>query len=200
MKKGFLLGTFHDRIPAGKYPNFTIHQSGKGYMEIEFQGERVMLLTLPYPSEKRLNEIFTEEIEEEVQQKAYSKRIGELLQELSTHYREDTINLCVSHLYLGGGQESESERPIQLGGSLAVHIDEFPQDAQYIALGHLHRPQVIKEVKLTHIMQVLLFNIARVKLLMESLFILQIFLLVKSRSEESFYIIINLLKFGNVRV
>lgn len=140
----FLLGTFHDRIPAGKYPNFTIHQSGKGYMEIEFQGERVMLLTLPYPSEKRLNEIFTEEIEEEVQQKAYSKRIGELLQELSTHYREDTINLCVSHLYLGGGQESESERPIQLGGSLAVHIDEFPQDAQYIALGHLHRPQVIK--------------------------------------------------------
>ncbi|NLL71581.1 MAG: exonuclease subunit SbcD, partial [Epulopiscium sp.] len=134
----FLLGTFHDVIPAGTYPTFTLHQSGKGYMEIEFQGERVLLLTLPYPSEKRLNEIFAEELQEEVQQKAYSNRIGEVLQELASYYREDTINLCISHLYLRGGAVTDSERPIQLGGSLAVHIDEFPKEAQYIALGHLH--------------------------------------------------------------
>lgn len=145
----FLLGTFHDVIPAGTYPTFTLHQSGKGYMEIEFQGERVLLLTLPYPSEKRLNEIFAEELQEEAQQKAYSNRIGEVLQELASYYREDTINLCISHLYLRGGAVTDSERPIQLGGSLAVHIDEFPKEAQYIALGHLHRPQTIQGTHVT---------------------------------------------------
>ena len=145
----FLFGTIYDTVPKGTYSNFAIQHSGKGYMEIEVKGERVVLLTLPYPSEKRLNEIFTEELQEEEQQKAYSQRIGELLRQLAVHYQEDTINILVSHLYLGGGEESESERPIQLGGSLAVDIEEFPRGAQYIALGHLHRPQRIQGSQVT---------------------------------------------------
>lgn len=50
---------------------------------------------------------------------------------------------CVvtGHLHVSGGQESESERPILIGGEQAVPIECFPSDAAYVALGHLHLPQ-----------------------------------------------------------
>jgi exonuclease SbcD len=50
---------------------------------------------------------------------------------------------CVvtGHLHVSGGQESESERPILIGGEQAVSIECFPPEAAYVALGHLHLPQ-----------------------------------------------------------
>jgi hypothetical protein len=86
----------------------------------------------------------SESIEEEDRQKSYSERVGELFSSLSEKYREDTINLAVSHLFILGGEESDSERQVQLGGSLAVGIGAIPEKAQYVALGHLHKPQEIK--------------------------------------------------------
>ena len=50
---------------------------------------------------------------------------------------------CVvtGHLHVTGGVESESERPILVGGEHAVPVDIFPADAAYVALGHLHCAQ-----------------------------------------------------------
>lgn len=141
-----LLGTLKDCMPKGKYGNLNIIDSGEGYIEVEINKERVVIIALPYPSEKRLNEVFEKDMDEVQQQKSYSERIGQLLSLLSLKYREDTINILVSHLYIKEGKESDSERSIQLGGSFAVDESSLPCKAQYIALGHLHRPQSIESV------------------------------------------------------
>ena len=127
--------------------DFDILESGEGYLELSIRGEKAVIITLPYPSEKRLNEVLTMEINDEDRQKSYSDRIGELFESLSSKYRDDTINLAVSHLYAMGGEESGSERSIQLGGSLSVSPLKFPKNAQYCALGHLHRPQKVPGTK-----------------------------------------------------
>ncbi|MCT4606126.1 MAG: exonuclease SbcCD subunit D [Marinisporobacter sp.] len=127
--------------PCGKHK---ILDSGKGFLEVEISGERAVIVAMPYPSEKRLNEVIYHSIEEEDRQRSYSERLGELFGNLSRKYREDTINIAVSHLFVIGGEESASERNIQLGGSLAVRASDLPLKAQYIALGHLHRPQEVK--------------------------------------------------------
>ncbi|MCK9905552.1 exonuclease SbcCD subunit D C-terminal domain-containing protein, partial [Frankia sp. Cpl3] len=49
--------------------------------------------------------------------------------------------LVTSHLFVLGGMESDSERPIQIGGALTVSPAAFPEKAHYVALGHLHRLQ-----------------------------------------------------------
>ena len=49
--------------------------------------------------------------------------------------------IVTGHLHVSGGQESESERPILIGGEQAVSIECFPSEAAYVALGHLHLPQ-----------------------------------------------------------
>lgn len=53
-------------------------------------------------------------------------------------------SVCVAHCFVAGGAESESERPLSVGGAAAVSAECFSAFS-YAALGHLHRPQAIGE-------------------------------------------------------
>ncbi|MBE3551252.1 MAG: exonuclease SbcCD subunit D [Brockia lithotrophica] len=48
--------------------------------------------------------------------------------------------VLAAHLFVLGGRTSDSERPIEVGGTYALAPHDFPPVA-YVALGHLHRPQ-----------------------------------------------------------
>jgi exonuclease SbcD len=53
-------------------------------------------------------------------------------------------SVCLAHCFTNGGESSESERPLSIGGSSLVgtgHFDRF----QLTLLGHLHRPQKISD-------------------------------------------------------
>ena len=52
--------------------------------------------------------------------------------------------ILMGHLFVQGGQVTDSERNIQIGGATAIHASDFPEGVSYVALGHLHRPQTIK--------------------------------------------------------
>ncbi|WP_461205048.1 exonuclease SbcCD subunit D [Clostridium sp. DL1XJH146] len=139
-----MVGTPKTVVMPGEYGNHKIVASGEGFIEIEINDEKAVILTVPYPSEKRLNEVLYGEMDEEEERlKSYSDRIHSLFSSLSENYREDTINLAVSHLFAMGSQESGSERSIQLGGTYIVDRSCFPDKAQYIALGHIHKPQIV---------------------------------------------------------
>jgi exonuclease SbcD len=113
-------------------------------VEVPRTQEKAMLMTLPYPSESRLKELLAEEADEGLLRSAYSERIAKLVARQCAGFREDTVNLIMSHLYVLGGAESESERPIQVGGAYTVDTAALCANAQYVALGHLHRPQELK--------------------------------------------------------
>lgn len=51
-------------------------------------------------------------------------------------------SLCMAHAFVAGGAESESERPLLVGGSGQVPTTVF-KDFHYTALGHLHKSQRI---------------------------------------------------------
>ncbi|MBD7967582.1 exonuclease SbcCD subunit D [Paenibacillus gallinarum] len=107
-------------------------------------GEIAKIAALPYPSESRLNELFTEDGEEQGMRLAYSERVGQLMRHLGNSFQPDTVNLSMGHIYVLGGLESDSERPIQVGGAYTVDPSALSIGAQYTALGHLHRPQHVK--------------------------------------------------------
>lgn len=126
--------------------NINIVNSGPGWLELAVPGfdYHAVILTLPYPSESRLEEVLTEQADEGELQKAYSEKIGVILSTLSSQFRDDTVNLVTGHLFLMGGKESDSERTLQVGGALTVNPSSMPSNAHYVALGHLHRPQEIR--------------------------------------------------------
>lgn len=53
-------------------------------------------------------------------------------------------SVCLAHCFTQGGETSESERPLSIGGSSLVETSHF-QRFDLTLLGHLHRPQKISE-------------------------------------------------------
>lgn len=51
--------------------------------------------------------------------------------------------IAMGHLYARGVSTSESEREIHMGNAVAVESNIFPDRFGYVALGHIHRPQII---------------------------------------------------------
>ncbi len=54
--------------------------------------------------------------------------------------RPDARSVVLAHAFVTGGQPSESERDITVGGVSAVPVSTF-DGVDYVALGHLHGPQ-----------------------------------------------------------
>ena len=136
-----ILGYPLSSTQKAKYRGFEIIDAKEGCLKVNINGEEATIITLPYPSEKRLNEAIGNPSNDEEAQQTYSQRVGQIFRELEKNFENDTINIAVSHIFVVGGEETESERPIQLGGSLLVEKKDLPTKAQYIALGHLHKPQ-----------------------------------------------------------
>lgn len=145
MEHGILMaGTPKTVIPEGKYGQHEIVESGEGYVKVQMGEEKVVLLTIPFPSEKRLNEVLYEDMAEDEQKlQSYNDRLKLLLDSLAVHFEKETVNLIVSHLFVMNSVEEGSERSIQLGGSYLVDPAIFPEGADYVALGHVHKPQIV---------------------------------------------------------
>lgn len=131
-------------VETGKYGQHMVVNSGEGFLEAEINEQKAIIITVPYPSEKRLNEIlYSTAADEEKNVESYNEKIRNLFNSLSSNYREDTINIAVSHLFAMGAEEAGSERSIQLGGSYIIDSSCFPKAAQYVALGHIHKPFIV---------------------------------------------------------
>ena len=140
-----ILGMPNSYTDTQKYKGFEIVYSEEGCIELKINDESIVIATLPYPSEKRLNEVLSNSGEDNDRQKSYTEKIGEIFGVRTSRFRDDSINIAVSHLFVLGGETTDSERPIELGGSLIVNTKHLPQNAQYIALGHLHKPQKVSD-------------------------------------------------------
>ena len=146
MEHGIIMvGTPKTVIPKGQYGSWKVCRSGEGYIRIERKSEQAVVLTVPFPSEKRLEEVLYSEMEsEEIQLETYNERLRCLFDRLADQFEEETVNIIVSHLFVMDSLEEGSERSIQLGGSYLADPDIFPKLADYVALGHIHGPQKVK--------------------------------------------------------
>ena len=73
---------------------------------------------------------------------AMAVQVKAVLQAAAGAARHGDRVVAVAHAYVAGGQQSESERPLTLGGTGAVDIGHFAPFS-YVAMGHLHRPQTL---------------------------------------------------------
>ncbi|MEG1311215.1 MAG: exonuclease subunit SbcD [Romboutsia sp.] len=140
-----ILGSHLSYASSFKYKNFEIIKGKEGCLKLTINNEKIVVITLPYPSEKRLDELIINSTNYIDNQQSYSKKIGDIFRELEENFEEDTINIATSHLFVKGGESTESERPIEFGKSLVVEKKDLPNNAQYVALGHLHKSQKASE-------------------------------------------------------
>ena len=139
-----MAGNPNSIITPGIYGQHEITESAPGYFHAIINNEEVDMLLVPFPSEKRLNEVYLNETDDETQKaSSYGEKMSALFSSLKEHFHKDSIHLIASHLFVMDSIEDGSERSIQLGGSYMVGGDIFPETADYIALGHVHKPQKV---------------------------------------------------------
>jgi exonuclease SbcD len=71
----------------------------------------------------------------------YADRMRRVLDALCADLSGDRVNLVVGHLFVHGGHTGGGERQAHLADEYGISAVDFPPTAQYVALGHLHRPQ-----------------------------------------------------------
>ena len=73
----------------------------------------------------------------------HSSAMQACIDRMRSHFTPGRPRVLVAHAFVAGARkESESERPLSVGGAGTVSADLF-EDFDYVALGHLHAPQVI---------------------------------------------------------
>ncbi|OPY60273.1 MAG: Nuclease SbcCD subunit D [Pelotomaculum sp. PtaU1.Bin065] len=70
----------------------------------------------------------------------YNSAMRCLLKHYTASLPRGSRAVAVAHAYVAGGESSESERPLTIGGTEMVDAACF-QSFNYAALGHLHKPQ-----------------------------------------------------------
>lgn len=67
-----------------------------------------------------------------------------ILAEVHAIKTPDQPVILMSHAHMQGAQESDSERPIIIGHQEALSTALFGDHVDYVALGHLHKPQKVQ--------------------------------------------------------
>lgn len=125
-----------------------VTKTAKGFFELRLPRYDFPLRVIhtPYANEQRLKTYLGVEDEET----ALRTHLQQHWHDLASQYCDTNgFNLLVSHLYFmkKGGEmpeEPDDERPIlHIGGASAIFSEAIPPQMQYVALGHLHRYQVI---------------------------------------------------------
>jgi exonuclease SbcD len=125
-----------------------IVRTAKGFIELTLPNTDfpLRILHTPYANEQRLRTFLGIEESEE----ALRVHLQNHWQELADLYLDDKgFNLLATHLFVmqkGGPmpEEPDDERPIlHIGGAQAIYTENFPKQVHYIALGHLHRYQLV---------------------------------------------------------
>ena len=63
-----------------------------------------------------------------------------LVEQIKQARADDVPSVLLSHCFIDGAEESESERPLSIGGADRVSYQPL-ESFDYVALGHLHGPQ-----------------------------------------------------------
>ena len=76
-------------------------------------------------------------------QNAISYLHQQLIAEAKARKQPDQALILMSHAHMQGGETSDSERPIVVGHEEALSTALFDEVIDYVALGHLHKPQKV---------------------------------------------------------
>lgn len=84
-----------------------------------------------------------------------------LVSTMRARFRDNTRNVLIGHAFVAGGDESDSERPLSVGGTGAVSAATF-EGFDSVALGHLHRPQSMNSGRIHYAGSLLKYSFSEV--------------------------------------
>ncbi len=127
-----------------------ISRSDRGFLELNLPNcdSPLRIIATAYANEQRLKTAFNPENTEEELRDYLQKYWADLADK---YCDKEGVNILLSHLFIikKDGEipeEPEDEKPIlHVGGVQSVYSSNIPKQMDYVALGHLHRKQMIDD-------------------------------------------------------
>ncbi|HEY9808610.1 MAG TPA: exonuclease SbcCD subunit D [Halomicronema sp.] len=99
---------------------------------------------MPFASEQRLLDADALWHQDETERRSnYREVVGFLFEDLSSEFKDNTVNILMAHCSLDGARAAKSEASYYTRDKYLVGGESLPEAAQYIALGHIHIHQQI---------------------------------------------------------
>lgn len=105
-------------------------------------GMVAQIAALPWVTERRIVEARHLMDLAEVPNQVYAQEMGRLVEAMCAGLDPKKCTVFAGHLFVGGSAIGGGERTLSIGQTYAVTPQALP-NVQYVALGHVHRPQRI---------------------------------------------------------
>jgi exonuclease SbcD len=106
--------------------------------------ESAIVACVPFVPERRFGDAAALFRATEDWYQSYAEGMGRVLEQMATAFRDDRVNVLLAHLFTDGALLGGGEREATIGLEYAVSPARLPAAAQYLALGHIHRPQPVR--------------------------------------------------------
>lgn len=114
--------------------------------KLDINSEELIIAAVPYLRDGDIRRAVAGESFEDLTDK-YKKALINHYESAAEECKKISINnapvIAMGHLFATGGSVSDSEQNIYVGTLGHIGANDFPTYFDYVALGHLHRPQII---------------------------------------------------------
>lgn len=138
-----------------------IHKNSEGLIDLErllvpiYDENKIIVawcLTLPFLRPAEITGFNQQNTLEQStnSQNAIAYLHQQLIAEAKKRKTPDQALILMSHAHMQGGETSDSERPIIIGNEEALSTTLFDDVIDYVALGHLHKPQKVQNAHIRY--------------------------------------------------
>lgn len=116
-----------------------------GVLTLDLGSEKLKVAALPFLSERRMidaDALLEQDLGK--QRDTYRSTMRKLVQNLTQGFTYDTVNLLAMHTTFEGATLANSEYAFHCTSSYTVSAGVIPDSANYVAVGHIHKPQPIE--------------------------------------------------------
>jgi exonuclease SbcD len=114
--------------------------------KLSANGEGIIVAAIPYLRDQDIRRAIASESADEINNRyktAIINHFSEVAAYCETIKTPDMPVVAMGHLFAIGGKTSESEQSIYVGNLGDIGASDFPAVFDYVALGHLHRAQLV---------------------------------------------------------
>ena len=111
---------------------------------VECDGEILQVAAVPFLRDQDIRRAVAGESFDQITERykqALMRHYNEVARFCEENKTEKTLTFAMGHLFAIGGKVSDSEQSIYVGNLGDIGAEDFPDTFDYMALGHLHRPQ-----------------------------------------------------------
>ncbi|GEO02703.1 nuclease SbcCD subunit D [Adhaeribacter aerolatus] len=155
-----IIGGNHDSVSTLNAPKallryFNVHVIGGATADIREEiipvadtagNTRLVVCAVPFLRDKDIRLSVPGETYEEQEvrlKRGICAHYEELVEHIELYKQQGIPVMAMGHLFAAGSSASDSEKEIHVGNLGQICGDQFPAAFDYVALGHLHRPQKV---------------------------------------------------------